>query len=39
MGRNQLVGKVLESRKRLYELKQKIIEAKARNEPVWLTIK
>ena len=39
VGRNQLVGKVLESRKWLYELKQKIVEAKARNEPVWLTIK
>ncbi len=39
VGRNQLVGKVLESRKWLYELKQKITEAKARNEPVWLTIK
>ena len=39
VGRNQLVGQVLESRKWLYELKQKIVEAKARNEPVWLTIK
>ena len=39
VGRNQLVGQVLESRKWLYELKQKIIEAKARDEPVWLTIK
>lgn len=39
VGRNQIVGKVLESRKWLYELKQKIIEAKARDEPVWLTIK
>ena len=38
VGRNQLVGQVLESRKWLYELKQKIVEAKARNEPVWLTI-
>lgn len=33
------VGQVLESRKWLYELKQKIVEAKARDEPVWLTIK
>ena len=30
VGRNQLVGQVLESRKWLYELKQKIVEAKAR---------
>ena len=39
VGRNQRVGEVLESRKWLYELKQKIIEAKGRGEPVWLTIK
>ena len=39
VGRNQLVGQVLESRKWLYELKQKIIEAKGRGEAVWLTIK
>ena len=39
VGRNQLVGRLLESRKWLYELKQKIVEAKARDEPVWLTIK
>ena len=39
VGRNQRIGEVLESRKWLYELKQKIVEAKARNEPVWLTIK
>ena len=38
VGRNQLVGQVLESRKWLYELKQKIVEAKNRGEPVWLTI-
>jgi hypothetical protein len=30
---------VLESRKWLYELKQKIVEAKNRGEPVWLTIR
>ena len=36
---NQLVGQVLESRKWLYELKMKIVEAKDRGEPVWLTIK
>ena len=39
VGRNQIVGRVLESRKWLYELKQKIVEAKARGEPVWLTVK
>ena len=39
VGRNQRVGEVLESRKWLYELKQKIVEAKARDEAVWLTIK
>ena len=39
VGRNQLVGQVLESRKWLYELKQKIIEAKDRGESVWLTIR
>ena len=39
VGRNQLVGQVLESRKWLYELKQKIVEAKGRGEAVWLTVK
>ena len=39
VGRNQIVGKVLESRKWLYELKQKIVEAKAKGEAVWLTIR
>ena len=39
VGRNQLVGQLLESRKWLYELKQKIVEAKNRGEPVWLTIR
>jgi len=39
VGRNQLVGQVLESRKWLYELKQKIIEAKDKGEAVWLTVK
>jgi hypothetical protein len=37
--RNQIVGRVLESRKWVYELKQKIVEAKARGEAVWLTIR
>ena len=39
VGRNQIVGQVLESRKWLYELKQKIVEAKDKSEAVWLTIK
>lgn len=39
VGRNQIVGQVLESRKWLYELKMKIVEAKDRGESVWLTIK
>ena len=39
VGRNQIVGRLLESRKWLYELKQLIVAAKARNEPVWLTIR
>ena len=39
VGRNQIVGQVLESRKWLYELKMKIVEAKNRGESVWLTIK
>ena len=39
VGRNQIVGKVLESRKWLYELKQKIVKAKDKGEPVWITIK
>ena len=39
VGRNQIVGRVLESRKWLYELKQKIVEAKGMGEPVWLTVR
>ena len=39
VGQNREVGKVLDSRKWLYELKQKIVEAKDRGEAVWLTIK
>jgi hypothetical protein len=39
VGRNQIVGQLLESRKWLYELKQKIVEAKDKCEAVWLTIK
>ena len=39
VGRNQRVGEVLESRKWLYELKQKIVEAKDKGEAVWISIK
>ena len=39
VGRNQKVGEVLESRKWLYELKMKIVEAKDRGEAVWITIR
>ena len=39
VGRNREVGKVLDSRIWLHRLKQKIVEAKNRGEPVWLTIK
>ena len=39
VGRNQIVGQLLESRKWLYELKQLIIAAKDKGEAVWLTIK
>ena len=39
VGRNQRVGEVLESRKWLYELKQKIVEAKDKGEAIWLTIR
>lgn len=39
VGRNQIVGHVLESRKWLGVIKHKIVEAKAHDEAVWLTIK
>ena len=39
VGKNREVGKVLDSRKWLYELKQKIVDAKAKDEAVWLTIR
>ncbi len=39
VGRNREVGKVLDSRKWLYELKQKIVEAKDRGEAVWITVR
>jgi hypothetical protein len=39
VGKNREVGKVLDSRKWLYELKQKIVEAKDKGEAVWITVK
>ena len=38
VGRNREVGKVLDSRIWLHRLKQKIVEAKGRGEPVWITV-
>ena len=38
VGENKEVGKVLNSRKWLYELKQRIVEAKNRGEPVKMTV-
>ena len=38
VGKNREVGKVLDSRKCLYELKQKIVAAKDKGTPVWLTV-
>lgn len=38
VGKNREVGKVLDSRKCLYELKQKIVAAKDRGAPVWMTV-
>ena len=39
VGQNREVGKVLDSRIWVHRLKQKIVEAKAKGEAVWLTIK
>ena len=39
VGKNREVGKVLDSRIWLHRLKQKIVEAKDKGEPVWITIK
>ena len=39
VGKNREVGKVLDSRIWVHRLKQKIVEAKGRAEPVWITIK
>ena len=39
IGKNREVGKVLDSRIWVHRLKQKIVEAKGRGEPVWITVK
>ena len=39
VGKNRMVGQVLDSRVWLNRLKQKIVEAKGRGEPVWLTVR
>ena len=39
VGKNKLVGQVVDSRIWLHRLKQKIVEAKSRGEPVWITIR
>ena len=39
VGKNREVGKVLDSRLWVYRLKQKIVEAKAKGEAVWITSK
>lgn len=38
VGKNKLVGQLVDSRIWLHRLKQKIVEAKQRGEPVWLTV-
>ena len=39
VGENKEVGRLLNSRKWLYKLKHRIVEAKDRGEAVWLTIR
>ena len=39
VGKNKLVGQVVDSRIWLHRLKQKIVEAKDRDEAVWITVK
>ena len=39
VGMNKVVGHVFDSRAWLKKLKQKIVEAKERDEPVWITVK
>ena len=38
VGENRQVGRLLNSCNTLYDLKQKMVEAKGRGEPIWLTI-
>ena len=38
VGKNKLVGQVVDSRIWLHRLKQKIVEAKDRGEAVWITV-
>ena len=39
VGKNKLVGQVVDSRIWLHRLKQQIVEAKDRGEAVWITVK
>ena len=39
VGENRQVGRLLNSCNTLLDLKQKMVEAKGRGEPIWLTIK
>ena len=39
VGQNKLVGQLVDSRIWLHRLKQKIVEAKSRGEPVWITVR
>ena len=39
VGKNKLVGQVVDSRIWVHRLKQKIVEAKGKGEAVWITIK
>jgi hypothetical protein len=39
VGENKVVGRLLNSCNCLYDLKQKMVEAKGRGESIWLTIK
>ena len=39
VGKNKLVGQVVDSRIWLHRLKQQIVEAKGRGEAVWITVK
>ena len=39
VGENKIEGRLLNSCNTLNDLKQKIVEARARDEPVWLTVK